>query len=101
MIDADFNVTVVTQSSSLNPKDINGAIFVTSDYTYESLVKIFTGQDAVVSAVAAGPPIAAQKVMIDAASQAGSGDLFLVNMALAALLSHLKTSRSSWHPRLN
>ncbi|KAM0265398.1 hypothetical protein ACHAQJ_000240 [Trichoderma viride] len=71
LIDADFNVTVVTRSSSLNPKEINGAIFVTSDYTYESLVKIFTGQEAVVSAVAAGPPIAAQKVMVDAASQAG------------------------------
>lgn len=44
---------------------------MTSDYTYESLVKIFTGQDAVVSAVAAGPPIVAQKVMVDAACQAG------------------------------
>ncbi|UKZ79038.1 hypothetical protein TrVFT333_006789 [Trichoderma virens FT-333] len=71
LIDADFNVTVVTRSLGSNPKEINGAIFVTSDYTYESLVKIFTGQEAVVSAVAAGPPIAAQKVMVDAAIQAG------------------------------
>ncbi|KAH8122252.1 hypothetical protein FP744_10006150 [Trichoderma asperellum] len=71
LIDADFTVTVVTRSSSLNPKELNGAIFVTSDYTHESLVEIFTGQDAVVSAVAAGPPIAAQKVMVDAACQAG------------------------------
>ncbi|KAL7946834.1 hypothetical protein V8C42DRAFT_343752 [Trichoderma barbatum] len=56
LIDAEFNVTVVTQSSGSIPKEINGAIFLTSDYTYESLVKIFTGQEAVVSAVAAGPP---------------------------------------------
>lgn len=61
----------MTRSLSSNPKETNGAIFVISDYTYESLVKIFTGQEAVVSAVAAGPPIAAQKVMVDAAIQAG------------------------------
>ncbi|KAL7953235.1 hypothetical protein V8C34DRAFT_321410 [Trichoderma compactum] len=71
LIDAGFNVTVVTRSLSSNSKETNGTIFVTSDYTYESLVKIFTGQEAVVSAVAAGPPIAAQKVMVDAAIQAG------------------------------
>ncbi|KAM0520733.1 hypothetical protein ACHAPE_003131 [Trichoderma viride] len=71
LIDAGFNVTVVTRSSSLSPGEINGTTFVTSDYTYESLVKIFTGQEAVVSAVAAGPPIAAQKGMVDAAIQAG------------------------------
>jgi hypothetical protein len=71
LIDAGFNVTVVTRSSSFNPEGINGATFVTSDYTYESLVEIFTGQEAVVSAVAAGPPIAAQKAMVDAAIQAG------------------------------
>ncbi|KAL7896290.1 hypothetical protein HDV63DRAFT_413289 [Trichoderma sp. SZMC 28014] len=71
LIDAGFNVTVVTRSSRLNPKEANGAIFVTTDYTYESLVEIFTGQEVVVSAVAAGPPIAAQKAMVDAAIQAG------------------------------
>lgn len=60
----------MTRSSSLNPKEIDGATFVTSDYSYESLVNILTGQEAVVSAVAAGPPIAAQKVMVDAAIQA-------------------------------
>jgi hypothetical protein len=61
----------VTRSSNFNPKEFQGATFVTSDYTYESLVKIFVGQEAVVSAVAAGPPIGAQKVMVDAAIQAG------------------------------
>lgn len=61
----------MTRSSSFNPEEINGATFATSDYTYESLVEIFTGQEAVVSAVAAGPPIAAQKGMVDAAIQAG------------------------------
>ncbi|EHK47124.1 hypothetical protein TRIATDRAFT_306844 [Trichoderma atroviride IMI 206040] len=71
LIDAGFNVTVVTRNSSFNSEETNGAIFVTSDYTYGSLVKIFTGQVAVVSAVAARPPIAAQKVMVDAAIQAG------------------------------
>ncbi|KAL5095314.1 hypothetical protein Trisim1_000090 [Trichoderma cf. simile WF8] len=71
LIDAGFNVTVVTRSLGSNQSEISDATFVTSDYTYESLVKIFTGQEAVVSAVAAGPPIAAQKVMVDAAIQAG------------------------------
>lgn len=61
----------MTRSLGSHPKEVNGASFVTSDYTYESLVKIFTGKEAVVSAVAAGPPIAAQKVMVDAAFQAG------------------------------
>lgn len=61
----------MTRSLGSNLKEINGANSVTSDYTHESLVKVFTGQEAVVSAVAAGPPIAAQKVMVDAAIQAG------------------------------
>ncbi|KAL7939397.1 hypothetical protein V8C35DRAFT_326449 [Trichoderma chlorosporum] len=71
LVDAGFNVTVVTRSSGSNPEEASGATFVTSDYTYESLIKIFTGQEVVVSAVAAGPPIAAQKTMVDAAIEAG------------------------------
>ncbi|KAK4084351.1 uncharacterized protein Triagg1_831 [Trichoderma aggressivum f. europaeum] len=72
LIDAGFNVTVVTRSLGSNPKEANGVTFVTNDYTYESPVEILTGKEAVVSAVAAGPPIAAQKVMVDAAIQAGA-----------------------------
>ncbi|KAK1240045.1 hypothetical protein MKX08_007487, partial [Trichoderma sp. CBMAI-0020] len=64
LIDADFNVTVVARKSSFNPEESNGAISVTSGYAYESL-------EAIISGVAAGPPITAQKVMVDTAIQAG------------------------------
>jgi hypothetical protein len=47
------------------------ARLITSDYTYQSLVDIFTGQDAVVSTVAVGPTIVAQKKVINAAVAAG------------------------------
>ena len=46
-----------------------GAPVVQSDYTFPSLVKVFTGQDAVVSALSTAD-IADQKAIVDAAAMA-------------------------------
>ena len=71
LLDADFSVSVVTRDATtarLKFPDVN---FVESDYTYDSLFEIFTGKHAVVSAVSAGPPIESQRIMIEAAANAG------------------------------
>lgn len=46
-----------------------GAAIVKSDYTFSSLVKVFTGQDAVISTLSTAN-IAEQKVVIDAVAAA-------------------------------
>lgn len=70
LLDADFRVSIVSRNATA-AKAPSKARLITSNYTYDSLVSIFTGQDVVVSAVAVGPAIVAQKTMIDAAVAAG------------------------------
>lgn len=70
LLEANFRVSIVTRNAT-NSKPPLKANLITSDYSYDSLVRIFTDQDVVISAVAAGPPIVAQREMIDAAVKAG------------------------------
>ena len=70
LLEADFRVSIMTQNLTA-AKAPSKACLVASDYTYDSLINVFTGQDALVSAVAVGPAIVAQKTMIDTAVVAG------------------------------
>lgn len=70
LLEADFQVSVVTRDAT-TAKAPSIARLITSDYTYDSLVLALNGQDAVVSTVAVGPAIVAQKAMIDAAIAVG------------------------------
>lgn len=71
LLNAKFNVTIVTRNAAVATQQPSAATIVSSDYSEESLAALFIGQDAVVSAVAAGPAIMAQKTMINAAAKAG------------------------------
>lgn len=70
LLDADFRVSFVSRNATTAKAPLKARL-ITSDYTYDSLVSIFTGEDVVISAVAVGPAIVAQKTMIDAAVAAG------------------------------
>ncbi|KAJ3542889.1 hypothetical protein NM208_g3444 [Fusarium decemcellulare] len=71
LLEAKLNVSIVTRDAN-SPKSQNAkAPVVQSEYTLASLTEIFTGQDAVISAVSVGPAILTQRTMIDAAVKAG------------------------------
>ncbi|KAL2211243.1 NAD(P)-binding protein [Sarocladium strictum] len=67
---AGFNVSVLSRASS-NVGDDNflGAAVIKSDYSFDSLVKVFAGQDAVVSTLATAN-IDEQKIVVDAVAAA-------------------------------
>lgn len=65
----DFNVSVVVRPLSKSSFPDYVTVY-TSDYTTESLTSIFTGQDAVISVIAASD-VTIQKNAIDAAVAAG------------------------------
>ena len=70
MLEADFHVSVLSRdSSSVSDKTFEGAPVVKSDYTFASLVNVFTGQDAVISTLSTANT-AEQKVVIDAVASA-------------------------------
>ncbi|KAF4994748.1 hypothetical protein FDECE_13021 [Fusarium decemcellulare] len=71
LLEAKFNVSIVTRDGSSPSSQKSKAPVVQSDYTLTSLTEIFTGQDAVISTVSVGPAIPAQKTMIEAAVKAG------------------------------
>ncbi|KAF5009963.1 hypothetical protein FDECE_3870 [Fusarium decemcellulare] len=67
---AGFKVSVLSRiSSSSTDTTFMGVSMVKSDYTFESLVSAFTGQDAVISTLPTAN-IAGQKTIIDAAAAA-------------------------------
>ncbi|KAF9783635.1 hypothetical protein IL306_008762 [Fusarium sp. DS 682] len=70
LIKAGFNVSVLSRASSnVTDSTFLGASIVKSDYTFPSLVEVFTGQDAVISTLATSN-IAEQKIVIDAVAAA-------------------------------
>ncbi|KAF4472612.1 hypothetical protein FALBO_479 [Fusarium albosuccineum] len=71
LLEAKFNVSIVTRDASSPSSQKAKAPVVQSDYTLASLTDIFTGQDTVISTVSVGPAIMAQKTMIEAAVKAG------------------------------
>ncbi|KAK4464297.1 hypothetical protein QBC42DRAFT_47750 [Cladorrhinum samala] len=73
LLSAGFQVTGVTRASSTNSTPIypDAVTIKKADYaSYDSLLSVFTGQDAVVSVVGA-PGVPVQKVAVDAAIAAG------------------------------
>ncbi|KAF5247357.1 hypothetical protein FANTH_6448 [Fusarium anthophilum] len=70
LVRAGFNVSVLSRTSSNVIESIFlGASIVKSDYTFLSLVDVFTGQDAVISTLSTAN-IAEQKIVIDAVAAA-------------------------------
>ncbi|XEU96145.1 hypothetical protein FSHL1_001430 [Fusarium sambucinum] len=70
LIKAGFNVSVLSRTTSVTTdKTFHGATIVKSDYTIESLVQVFTGQDAVISTLSTAN-INEQKTVIDAVAAA-------------------------------
>ncbi|KAM0203373.1 hypothetical protein ACHAPA_009710 [Fusarium lateritium] len=69
LLQAGFKVSVLSRSSSVSEASFNGATIVKSDYTFPSLVSVFTGQDAVISTLSTAN-IAEQKTVIDAVAAA-------------------------------
>ncbi|KAM0188017.1 hypothetical protein ACHAPI_010794 [Fusarium lateritium] len=69
LLQAGFNVSVLSRSSSVSEASFHGATIVKSDYTFPSLVSVFTGQDAVISTLSTAN-IAEQKTVIDAVTAA-------------------------------
>ncbi|KAG5748881.1 hypothetical protein H9Q70_008445 [Fusarium xylarioides] len=70
LVKAGFNVSVLSRTSS-DVADLTflDAAIVKSDYTFSSLVDVFTGQDAVISTLSTAN-IAEQKIVIDAVAAA-------------------------------
>ncbi|KAJ4129213.1 hypothetical protein NW768_007748 [Fusarium equiseti] len=70
LLRASFNVSVLSRvSSSTTDLTFHGATIAKSDYTFSSLVQVFTGQDAVISTLSTAN-IAEQKTVINAAAAA-------------------------------
>ncbi|KAG5810512.1 hypothetical protein H9Q71_005425 [Fusarium xylarioides] len=70
LVKAGFNVSVLSRTSSnVTESTFLGATIVKSDYTFSSLVGVFTGQDAVISTLSTAN-IAEQKIVIDAVAAA-------------------------------
>ncbi|KAF4437561.1 hypothetical protein F53441_13010 [Fusarium austroafricanum] len=69
LLQAGFNTSVLSRASSSAGSTFNGATIVKSDYTLESLIAAFTGQDAVISTLSTAN-IAEQKIVIDAVAAA-------------------------------
>ena len=70
LVKTGFNVSVLSRASSINTDvTFHEATVVKSDYTFPSLVQIFTGQDAVISTLSTAN-IADQKTVIDAVAAA-------------------------------
>ncbi|KAM0249230.1 hypothetical protein ACHAP5_002882 [Fusarium lateritium] len=69
LLQAGFKVSVLSRSSSASEATFHGATIVKSDYTFSSLVSVFTGQDAVISTLSTAN-IAEQKTVIDAVTAA-------------------------------
>ncbi|KAJ4004813.1 hypothetical protein NW752_009521 [Fusarium irregulare] len=70
LIKAGFNVSVLSRASSTNTDaTFHGATIVKSDYTFPSLLEVFSGQDAVISTLSTAN-IADQKTVIDAVAAA-------------------------------
>lgn len=71
LLDAQYNVTVVSRASSKAqiPSGVK-VVQVGDDYPHNELVGIFTGQDAVVSTISSSV-ITSQKHLVDAATEAG------------------------------
>lgn len=68
LLKAGFTVSVLSRSSASNA-NLRGATIVQSDYTHGSLVDVFTGQDAVVSALSTAD-VAEQNTIVDAVAAA-------------------------------
>ncbi|KAF5656306.1 2'-hydroxyisoflavone reductase [Fusarium circinatum] len=70
LVKAGFTVSVLSRTSSnVTESTFLGASIVKSDYTFSSLVDVFTGQDAVISTLSTAN-IAEQKIVIDAVAAA-------------------------------
>ncbi|KAF4964885.1 hypothetical protein FSARC_7230 [Fusarium sarcochroum] len=70
LLKSGFKVSVLSRSSSTTVDEtFEGAPIVKSDYTFESLVTVFTEQDAVISTLSTAN-IAGQKIVIDAVAAA-------------------------------
>ncbi|KAF4503560.1 2`-hydroxyisoflavone reductase [Fusarium agapanthi] len=70
LVKASFTVSVLSRTSSnVTESAFLGASIVKSDYTFSSLVDVFTGQDAVISTLSTAN-IAEQKIVIDAVAAA-------------------------------
>jgi uncharacterized protein YbjT (DUF2867 family) len=67
---AGFNVSVLSRATpTTTDPTFHGATIAKSDYTFPSLVQVFTGQDAVISTLSTAN-IAKQKTVIDAVAAA-------------------------------
>ncbi|KAH7251484.1 hypothetical protein BKA59DRAFT_435379 [Fusarium tricinctum] len=69
LLQAGFQVSVLSRSSNVTDATFHGATVVKSDYTFPSLVTVFTGQDAVISTLSTAN-VDEQMVVIDAVAAA-------------------------------
>ncbi|KAF5660879.1 2'-hydroxyisoflavone reductase [Fusarium heterosporum] len=70
LLEAEFDVSVLSRvSSDATDATFQGAKVVKSDYSFSSLVDVFTGKDAVISTLSTAN-IAEQKIVIDAVAAA-------------------------------